>query len=163
MTGLRHFDWRGLWKMGKCCERLNGDQGGALVEMALTIPLLLALLLGAAEFGMASYAAVEVENAAMAGVQYGTSSPNASGDITGIQNAAANDAANITLGTTTVSHTCICANGTTSTCLPTDCTGSHPETILKVQTQTTFTPGINVPGFPTSFTIYGQAVQKVLQ
>jgi Flp pilus assembly protein TadG len=157
MMGLR------LLRVRDCFDHLWAEHGGALVEMALALPLFLALLLGAAEFGMASYTAVEVENAAMAGVQYGASQAGASGDITGIQNAATNDAANITLGTTTVSKTCICSNGAASTCLPTDCSGAHIETILTVQTQTTFKPGITVPGFPTSFTLYGQAVQKVLQ
>lgn len=160
---LKFFVQFRSWRAGKSLDYIGDAHGGALVETALAMPLLLLLLLGAAEFGMASYAAIEVENAAMAGVQYGAQNPGLSNDTTGIQTAAANDAGNITLGTTTVSHTCICSNGTASSCQPTDCPGSQPETILTVQTQTTFKPGFKVPGFPTSFTIYGQAVQKVLQ
>jgi len=149
--------------MGNRRDHIKREHGGALVETALTMPLLLILLLGAAEFGMASYAAIEVENAALAGVHYGAHSAAAAGDITGIQTAATNDAPNITLGTTTVSHSCICSDGSASTCQPTDCSASHIETILKVQTQTAFHPGVNVPGFPGSFTLYGQAVEKVMQ
>jgi len=163
MTSRKLFGCLPSRMVGNDSDRLRGEHGGALIETALTMPLFFLLLLGVAEFGMAGYASVEVENAAQAGVQYGAQSIGFSNDTTGIQTAAANDAGNITLGTTTVSHTCICSNGAASTCQPTDCPGAHSETILKVQTQTTFTPGLTVPGFPTSFTIYGQAVRKVLQ
>ncbi len=143
--------------------RIKKEAGGSIVETALAMPVLLAMLVGAAEFGMAAYSAIEVSNAAMAGVQYGAQSASASGDVTGIQTAAANDAPNITLGTTNVSHTCICSDGSASTCQSTDCSASHIETILTVQTQTTFNPGLHLPGLPMSFTIHGQAVQKVMQ
>jgi Flp pilus assembly protein TadG len=143
--------------------KITGETGGPIVETALAMPVLVILLVGAAEFGMATYSAIEVSNAAMAGVQYGAQSASTSGDVTGIQTAAANDAPNITLGTTSVSHTCICSDGSASTCLSTDCSTSHIETILTVQTQTTFNPGFQLPGLPNTFTIHGQAVQKVLQ
>jgi Flp pilus assembly protein TadG len=141
----------------------TGETGQALVETAVTLPLLLLILFGAVEFAMASYASIEVSNAAAAGAKYGAQNSAAAGDITGIQNAAANDAPNITLGTTNVSHSCICSNGAASTCLPTDCAGANIETILTVQTQATFDPGFHFLGLPTSFTLHGQAVQKVLQ
>jgi Flp pilus assembly protein TadG len=147
----------------RAAAKITAADGGALVETALAMPFLLMLLIGAAEFGMATYAAIEVSNAAMAGVQYGAQSASTSGDVTGIQTAAANDAPNITLGTTNVSHSCICSDGSGSTCLSTDCAGSNIETILTVQTQTTFNPGFHLPGLPPSFTLRGLAVQKVLQ
>ena len=144
-------------------RRAGNERGQALVELALSLPILVTLLLGAAEFARVVYASIEVSNAAMAGVQYGAQNPNTAGDTTGIQVAASNDAQNIKLGTTTVSQACICSNGGASTCQPTDCTGSNIETILTVQTQTTFDPGIHLPGFATTYTLYGRAVQKVLQ
>jgi Flp pilus assembly protein TadG len=45
------------------------DAGQALLELALTVPLLVLILLGAAEFSRLAYAAVEVANAAKAGVR----------------------------------------------------------------------------------------------
>ena len=143
--------------------KIKEEAGGPLVETALAMPLLIAMLVGAAEFGIAAYSAIEVSNAAMAGVQYGAQSASAWGDVTGIQTAAANDAPNISAGNTSVSHTCTCSDGSASTCLSTDCPTSHIETILTVQTQTTFNPGIHLPGLPLCFTIHGQAVQKVMQ
>jgi Flp pilus assembly protein TadG len=144
----------------------RSEAGSALVEFVLTMPVLTALLVGAGELGWMTYASVEVANAARAGVSYGCQTSATAGDTPSIQNAAAADAPDITLGTTTVSASCICSDGTGATsgaCVATSCSSSQPETILTVQTQATVTPVVRLPGLPTSFTLHGQAVQKVLQ
>lgn len=146
--------WRGVGK----------ERGGALVELCLVVPVFAVLLVGAAEFARVEYAGIEVSNAALAGVQYGSQSADAAADLTGIQTAAANDAPNITLSPpATASVSCICSDGSASTCQPTDCAGSNIEQILTVQTQTTFDPLIHLPGIPKTFTLHGQATQKVLE
>jgi Flp pilus assembly protein TadG len=125
--------------------------------------LLIPILLGAVEYARMAYASIEVSNAAMAGVQYGAQDPTTAADTTGIQTAASNDAPDVTLGTTTTSTSCICSDGSASTCLSTDCSTSAIEKILTVKTQATFTPLIHMPGIPRTFTLHGQAVQKVLE
>src|ERR1700733_8939384 len=75
---------------------LRDTAGGALVELALLIPVFVALLLGAAEFARLAYAGIEVSNAARAGVAYGSQSSTTASDITGMQTAATNDGANVT-------------------------------------------------------------------
>jgi len=140
--------------------------GGALIETAVAVPILSLLLLGGSEFGMASYEAIEVSNAAKAGVQYGTSSVVASSDTTGIGTAAQNDASNITLGTTTAARSYTCSDGTnpTGTYPALVCTsGAAIETILTVRTQASFRPPIHIPGVPLTLTLHGQAAQKVMQ
>lgn len=158
---------RGSWirslKLWIRTSKLGDERGGALIELAITVPILVLLLVGAAEFARVEYAGIEVSNAAMAGVQYGGQDATTAADTTGIQTAASNDAPDITLGTTNVSSSCICSDGSASTCLPTDCSGSNIETILTVQTQASFDPLIHLPGIPSTFTLHGQAVQKVLQ
>lgn len=146
---------------GRCVAKAK--RGSALVELALSMPILIVLFVGAAEFASLSYTAIEVSDAAKAAVQYGTQSIAYEADTTGIQTAATNDAANITLGPTTVTPSCICSDGTASTCAVGDCSSSTMEHILTVQTQATVDPGFHLVGFPTSYTLYGQAVQKVLQ
>ena len=148
--------------------RLRGriaELGSSLVELALILPIFATLLIGSAELARVEYVSIEVSNAAMAGVQYGGQDATTAADTTGIQNAAADDAANITLGPTTSSFTCICSNGSAAAggCVQTACPGSNIETILTVQTQATFDPIIHLPGLPTSFTLRGQATQKVLE
>ena len=142
---------------------MGRQEGNALVEFALTMPVLIVLVLGAAELGSITYASVEVANAARAGVSYGCQTSTTAADTTGIQNTAAADAPDVTLGTTTVTTSCICSDGSASTCKTTDCSTSNIETILTVQTQASVTPLIHIPAVPTSFTVHGQAVQKVLQ
>jgi Flp pilus assembly protein TadG len=151
---------------------LRRDTGQSFVEIALTLPVMVALLLGAAEFASVAYVAIEVSNAAKAAVAYGAQSPTTVSDTTGIQNAAILDASNITLTSSnvTVSTAGVCSSGAActganSTCTNTDCqtnAGDHIETILTVGTTYTFTPAIHIPGLPTSYTLRGHATQICL-
>ena len=136
--------------------------GQALLEAALTLSVLCILLLGAAEFGRVTYAAIAVTRAAKAGVQYGEASTTTATDATGIANAAANEASDISGLNTTSSVSCSCANGATSTCSNTDCPGSTILVTLTVHTTATYDPGIHIPGLPATYTLHGLAVQQVL-
>jgi Flp pilus assembly protein TadG len=144
---------------------LGGDAGQSFVELALTVPFLFLILVGAGELARLAYAAIEVSSAAKAAVQSATwSRANAANTNTArLKSAAAatKDAPDITLGTTTVTSSCICSNGSASTCASTDCSTSHIEQFITVQTQTTFDPLIHLPGLPTTFTLRGRATQKV--
>jgi Flp pilus assembly protein TadG len=141
----------------------HSEAGQSLVETALLLPLLVTILLGGAEVAQVAYAAIEVANAARAGAQYGTQTAGTVSDTAGIATAAANDAADITALTTTSSYSCICSNGSASTCANTDCNNSHIEKILTVNTQATVNPLFHIPGLPTTYTLKGQAIQKCVQ
>jgi Flp pilus assembly protein TadG len=167
--------------------RLKSETGQALIETALTLPLLCLILLGAVEFARAVYAAIEVSNAASAAVQYGASGHGPAGDWSvsgstysgGIVNAAVNDAANLTgsnaITVTSISTSCKCADP--SAPAPTSCSDNKTcvnsntamvET-LTVKTKATYHPlisyfGLGNSGFffgPNAFTLYGQASQVV--
>ena len=139
------------------------EAGQALVETALIFPVLIALLIGAAELARVAYAAIEVSNAARAGVQYGAQSGATASDSTGIATAAANDAANLTGLATTSSYSCVCSDGTASTCANTDCANSHIEETLTVNTVATINPLIHLHGLPRTYTLKGKAIQKCVQ
>ncbi|HLY43403.1 MAG TPA: TadE/TadG family type IV pilus assembly protein [Terracidiphilus sp.] len=148
-------------------KRIRNESGQALVETCFSVPFILLVLLGAAELARAAYTAIEVSNAAKAAVQYGAQNTATAADLTGIQSAASNDAANLSSLKTTISTTGICSNGnactgTAGTCKATDCSTSHIETVLTVNTSTTFNSIIQIPGWSGSFNLQGQAVQKVL-
>jgi Flp pilus assembly protein TadG len=143
--------------------RAKGEAGQALVETALLLPLLITVLIGAAEMARVAYAAIEVANAARAGAQYGAQSGFTAADTTGIATAASNDAYNLNGVTTTSSYTCVCSDGTASTCQPTDCTNTQIEQTLTVNTQVTIDPLIHLPGLPTTYTLKGKAIQKCAQ
>ena|SRR5579863_8636545 len=141
-----------------------GETAQALIETSIAVALLVPLTIGAAEFARLAYAGIEVSNAARAAVQYGAQNGSTASDTTGIQTAAAIDAADIaTTLTTTVATSCVCSDGSASTCQNTDCPNSHIEETLSVTTATTVDPMIHLPGIPRTITLHGLAIQKVLQ
>lgn len=142
------------------------QSGQSLVEIAVTMPILLILLLGGAELARLAYASIEVTNAAKAAVQYGDqNSAYASSDDNGMLAAAKEDAANLSgLNLTSSRHyQCSNAPGTLITVTNTSCTGYQIEQILTVTTTASFDPLIHLPGLPTTYTLTGQATQIVLQ
>jgi Flp pilus assembly protein TadG len=162
-----------LTKMRRVCRRVfsGRDSGQALVETALTMPVLLIMLVGAVELGRTAYTAIEVANSAKAAAQYGAQNPGTSVDTTTMQTLAVNEAKDygITLNTPiTVTPSCKCAKlgttsadtcGSTSTCAS---TGGYLVTTLTISTSANFTPVFHIPGIGPSFTVYGGAVQEVL-
>jgi Flp pilus assembly protein TadG len=147
-----------------------GEEGSALVELAISLPVLSLMLLGAAEFARLSYASIEVANAAHAAALYGSSSIAASADSGGISNAATSDSGNLLAGNavsvTSVTTACTCADTTyaPSSCNDNQtCTNNNTSmiTAVTVKTQATFTPLIHVPGGALSFTLHGQSTQVV--
>jgi Flp pilus assembly protein TadG len=145
-----------------CLRKLGCQRGQSLIELAVVVPVIALLVFGSVEIAKVIYASVEVSDAAMAGVQYGTRNPIAAADSTGIQNAAAADVPNLNINTTS-SLSCICSDGSASTCQPTDCSSSNIETVVTVQTQSTIDPMVHFPGLPSTYTVQGKAIQKVLQ
>jgi Flp pilus assembly protein TadG len=140
------------------------EEGGALVETALTAPLLAVLIFGSVEFARVAYAGIEVTNAARAGVSYGAQSGLTASDTAGITWAATHDGVNIPgMSVSSVALGYICSDGSASTGASSDCPNSHIEETLTVQTQVTMNPLVHVPGLPATYTLYGSAVQKCMQ
>jgi Flp pilus assembly protein TadG len=97
--------------------RLAGRRrGSALVEFALTAPVLLLLLAGVLDFSMLLRTASSVADAARAGAQYGSASMANASDTTGIRAAATGAAPGITGMTTTAARSCQCWGGGTVDC-----------------------------------------------
>ena len=151
---------RNYWK--RRSTLIAEETAQAMAEIALTLPILLALLIGGAEIARVSYAAIEVSNAARAAAQYGAQNSTTAADTTGMQTAATNEASSVALGTTTVSISYICSNGSSTSGTPPTCSSSVVETILTVNTQATVDPLVHLRFLPITFTVHGQAVQKCL-
>lgn len=156
------------------------EEGQALVETAVALTLLVVLVVGAVEFGMIAYAAIEVSNAARAAAQYGAmnggaflSSDSTGMDSVGMLNAAQGDAGNfgtgVSFSTGYPTYSCFCSSSsdTTASCTPpatpSGCTSSKLIVTVSVKTQTTFTPPIRIPGLGSSITLTGLSQQEVLQ
>jgi Flp pilus assembly protein TadG len=145
-------------------KAFRNDDGGPLVETALTMPILIMLVIGPVELARVAYGAIECANAARAAASYGMQNSITVSDTTGIQTVASNDAANIAgVLTTSPSISYICSDGSASTGLNTDCSTSQIEKVLTVTTSATLPALIQLPGLPKSYTVHGLAVQKVLK
>jgi Flp pilus assembly protein TadG len=146
-----------------CLMTTRGEAGGAIVELALLMPVFTALMLGAGEFATLEYAAIETSNAARAGVAYGSQSSTTASDASGMQAAATNDASNIAGLTATAKQFWSCSNApSTQASSPPTCTaGNHVLNYVQVQTSATITPVIHVPGFAASYTVNGLAIMRV--
>jgi hypothetical protein len=147
---------------------IRRETGSAFVELALTLPVFVLLLIGAAEFARFAYVGIEVSNAARAGVAYAAQSRVTASDNdpiirTAIINAALRDGSDVTELTAAPNHFCRCSDGSSSTCLPTDCSGSRIIEYVQVNTSATVNSLFNYPGLPGSLTLHGQAIMRVGQ
>lgn len=78
----------------RTCHRLlpwYSSRGQALVELALTAPVLIVLMLGAIDFGRVYFAQVAVTNAAQNGAAYAAQNATSAADTVGIKAAATAD------------------------------------------------------------------------
>ena len=62
-------------------KKVKNERGQSLVELAVSLVLLLTLLSGAVEFGMAFFQFIQLRDAAQEGALYGSINPNASAPI----------------------------------------------------------------------------------
>jgi Flp pilus assembly protein TadG len=153
--------------------RRDFQAGGALVEMALVLPVLVLVFVGTIDFGRVFYASQALNNAARAGAQYGAHTPARSGDFAGMKSTA--EAATNTPGITAVaSRLCQCADntGTFSATLPTanDCTSpaatscptGHRVITVTVTTTKTFNTLMagGLPGFLQSLNLTRTATMR---
>lgn len=71
--------------------KIHSEDGQSLVELALTIPLLLLMLMGMAELAQICFVAINVSNAAKAAAQYAAQTSTTAGDTAGMLAAAQNE------------------------------------------------------------------------
>lgn len=138
--------------------------GGAAVELAVILPVLLLIGIGVSDIGRVFFTGITVANAARAGAQWGAQSTAMSADTVAINLAATNDA--LDAGAITVSSRsfCQCDNNTgeVADCTAGDC-GAYGTYRLYVEV--TASKVVNLifqyPGFPGSVTLSRTATFRV--
>jgi Flp pilus assembly protein TadG len=145
------------------------------VELALTLPILITVLLGTIDFARVFYTAIELTNAARAGAQYGAMSLGASEDLSGMRTAATN-AVNLTGVAADASRLCQCVTDdglTFSSTSPsanncdaapaTSCpvAGTHRIVTVTVVTSKTFAMIGKMSGIPGSLPLSRTATMRV--
>jgi Flp pilus assembly protein TadG len=144
----------------------KANHGAALVELALLLPVLMLLVVGAIDFGRAYFVYLEVVSAAHAGAEYGSLHPT---DTTGMSTAATQSAPNVSnLTVPTAVYGCECSDGSsyTASCstVPTCTASAGPPARasnvvyrVQVKTQAVYTPLMPWTGIPSSFTFSNTA------
>ncbi len=127
-------------------SRNRRERGQSLVELALVLPLLMLVILGAIDFGRVFYASMTVAGAARNGAQYASENPT---DTTGIQSAALDDAGSLDPAPT------VTVSGPTS-----DGNGGE---YVRVQVDHEFSTLIPWPGLPSSIEISRAVTMRVAQ
>jgi Flp pilus assembly protein TadG len=148
---------------GRMGRRRSRQGGNSLIELALTMTFLMLVVLGTVDFARLFYAAIEVNDAARAGAQYGSQSVVTAADSTGMVNAAKANATNVT-GVTANATQCTCNSGSSVTaCSTSYCTNNPKGNFVTVNTQLTFTTVAPYPGIPSSVALSGKSVMEVGQ
>jgi Flp pilus assembly protein TadG len=132
-------------------------RGQAFVEFALLAPILLYLLIAAGDLMRVYYMAIALNNAAQAGVEYGAQNPHTAADVQGMQQAAKNDASDISGMTATASLYCECPGSSSSFACDSTNNCSDKRAYVEVDTSATFQMLVKYPGIPTSIPLNGKA------
>jgi Flp pilus assembly protein TadG len=140
---------------------LQAEAGASLVELALVLPVLFLILMGAVDFGRAYYLAMEVAGAAQAGAAFGSQNPT---DTTGMTNAATADApdvAGLTVATPTYGCECADGSGYHSNCSSTpSCPSNNVVYPVTVKVSATYTPWFPWPRIPSSILLSNSATMR---
>ena len=146
-------------RLGRLVRQAGGN---AAIEMALIAPVLVLLLVGIADFGMAVYRKMQVQHAAQAGAEYAMVHGFSSAAITN-SIAAATAMTGIT-ASPAPAQSCGCVSGTTvttATCGTNCATGAAAGTYVTVSTQGSYTTIIPYPGIPNSFAFTSASVVRI--
>lgn len=137
---------------------VRNEKGVAAVEFALVAPILLLLLLGLADFGLAMRERMALASAARAGAERAWADSGDNAAITqAVQAAGTLDAAAITVA---VTEFCECA-GTASACGVTCADGSTPATYVGVSVSEDFPLLLPYPGIGSPIALTGTAILRV--
>jgi Flp pilus assembly protein TadG len=140
----------------------GSDRGSALIELAVTLPLLVLLLVGAADFARVFYVSMALTNAARAGAQYGSQN-NRYADTTNMKTTAESASGTVPMtATPPPSYFCQCATDTggyTAISCSATCAG-HLAIYVTVNTTSTFNTITQFPGIPHTLTMNRSATLR---
>jgi Flp pilus assembly protein TadG len=141
---------------------LRLDRAGvAAIELALALPMLVLLMMGSFDFGLALYEQHRMSAAARAGIQYASATANwtDSADIIAQARADAGDTNN---SLTVTTGQCTCPTGSTLCSSSTVCTGSTVAgTYVKVTVSESYSTLMSYPFMSNPVTLAGQAVMRM--
>jgi Flp pilus assembly protein TadG len=132
------------------------EEGSAILELAVAIPILLLVAVGAADFARVYATGITVANAARTGAQFGA---HTAGDTAAMRIAAETDAGTVALDTVTAVRVCRCPDVGVVDCSTGDC-GAYgvPQAYDSVRVRKEVTLIIPYPGLPSSIVLIKSVV-----
>ena len=134
----------------------RSERGGALVELAVVLPVLVLIAIGVMDYGRVYYTSVTVANAARAAAEWGayarTGSYTSYTDIQNFGNLEGADAGSVTI--TTNPPLCRCSPTGSSVSCTTSCGGyGAPQVYVTASATKTVALILRYPGLPANVTI----------
>lgn len=147
------------WIMRMGSMLWKARDGNFVVEFALFLPVLVAMMAIAFDFGTAVYNSMSLKEAARAGAQYAMKNPSDAAGLTQV----VSDASGISATNLTVTSTesCQCANGASVACGTACADGSATETYVTVVAQEPFSTLLPYPQSLTTLNLQGSAALRV--
>lgn len=149
-------------------RRNSKRRAGVLtVELAIISPLLMLMMVGAADFSRVFYNAVEVANASSTAALFGSGSTLRAATYGVITAIAEDDAADLQGVTATPDIFCDCPGNTLGlagavSCVDATCEGyGFPRVYSRVTVRQTFEPYIKWPGIPSPVTVARESYVRV--
>lgn len=136
----------------------SGERGGAALEFAVVLPVLLLLGIGVADFGRAFFTGITVASAARAGAQWGAHDVDNTDDTVSMRQKAEADADNILPITVAARQWCKCPDGSDPACTDSCPDGyGQPQVFITVIVTKKLSLIFRYPGFPDSLTFRDSA------
>jgi Flp pilus assembly pilin Flp len=136
------------------------ERGAAAVELAVVLPVLILMAIGAVEFGRVYFTAIRVANAATAGAQFGAQG-SGSGDPDFIRQVARDDADDQTLVVDS-DRTCRCPDSETPVACSSICAGyGNPQFFIRVTASKDLSLLFGYPGLPPAIPVSRTATVRV--
>lgn len=127
--------------------RLN-EKGSALLELAVSFPFVLLLLLGVIDFGRVFQSAVTLQGAAQAGAQRGVFDIAYATDLSAQRSAALQDATDLRDISVSARQFCQCGYTGEQACNTACASGGTQKVFVSVTAQQRFRPLVAWPGIP---------------
>ena len=142
--------------MSKLRKVFRDERGGAMIEFAVSAPLLVLLCAGAGDFARLFFSAISLKSGSAVGAFYGSQVTTRSGDVGGMTSRALADAegaARFNSVFATADQYCLCPGATPFACgeyQTTTCPAGYgaPRAYVRVRASQTFRPIAPFPGIP---------------
>lgn len=153
----------GDWVQSRLRQLRHSEHGGAMVELAVVLPVLILISIGVMDYGRVYFTSIAVANAARAGAEYGAQNLGTYSDKhSDMQAFAQADGSEVGAITVTSARVCRCGSTVVTCSTTSECGGGYGPAMLFIEVTASKTVPLllNYPGLPSSVSISRKAVWR---